>query len=73
VANAWRRLCIETGLSIRAAAAAAWIARLSCRGVIGSVGSRPGNNQPLGSILPSAWATRHQARNRSSSTGESMA
>ena len=38
-----------------------------------SMGLRPGNSQPLGNILPCAWATRHHARSRSSSTGESMA
>src|SRR3982074_2810408 len=42
-----------------AASAAAWMARLSCRVLSGSTGSRPGNSQPPSSIRPCACATRH--------------
>ena len=43
---------LDTRLSICAASAAARIARFSCRGVSGSTGSSPGNNQPPSGILP---------------------
>ena len=73
VAKLWRNVCIDTRLSMCAAAAAAWMARLSCRVVSGSIGFNPGKSHPPGRILPCAWPTRHHARRRSSSTGESMA
>ena len=52
VAKLWRNVCIDTRLSICAASAAAWMARLSWRVVSGSIGLRPGNSHPPGSILP---------------------
>lgn len=52
VAKLCRSVCMETRLSISAACAAAWTARLSCRVLSDSMGLRPGNSQPPSSILP---------------------
>src|SRR5271169_4305085 len=73
VAKLCRSVCGDTRFLIPAASAAAWTARLSWRVESGSIGLRPGNSQPRGSNTPRRRPSRHQARNSSSSCGDSMA
>src|SRR5215469_2432916 len=73
VAKLWRSVCGDTRFLMPAASAAAWTARLSWRVESGSSGLRPGNSHPRGSNTPRCRPSRHQARNSSSSCGDSMA
>jgi hypothetical protein len=62
-----RSVCGVTRLLISAMLAAIWTARVSCRVVIGSIGSRPGNNHTLGRAM------QYQSRRKSNNRGDSMA
>src|ERR1039458_8817882 len=64
VANECLSVCMVTRLSMCAAFAASCTARLSCRVLMESNGSRPGNKYPPGSTLPAARAWRHQVRSQ---------